>query len=245
MLAQQELIKGQLTNTVDVEGIEITNETSGSSAFTDANGAFEIEADKFDVLKFSAVNYYTFRYTVSRNNYTSRTMEVTLELILNELDEVDLSKNKTVINTDDLAKDVDLSYEELMFQYTSNFNSDVGISGTAADNAYYNGQTQNGLDLIGGAKLIKYLLFGKPEKNKTAEQLLREKEFIAKEIRNRFTNEFLIENYSIPEEYIADFIFYLQDQGIPLDYFDPKNELLLLQFVKEKSDHYKEKNKSK
>ncbi|GEQ87098.1 hypothetical protein ULMS_26060 [Patiriisocius marinistellae] len=240
MLAQQEKIKGQLTNTVDVGGIEIMNETSGSIAFTDENGAFEIKADKFDVLKFSAINYFTFRYNVSRNNYTSKTMEITLEPILNELDEVNLSKNKADISFNDPAKDVELSYEELMFQYTSNFNSDVGISGTAANNAYHNGQTQNGLDLIGGAKLLKYVLFGRPEKNKTADQLLREKEFIAKETRKRFSDEYLMDNYDIPQEAIVDFFYYVQEDGVPLDYFDPKNELLLLNFMFEKSKEYLE-----
>ncbi|GEQ87097.1 membrane protein [Patiriisocius marinistellae] len=247
--AQRVLVNGYITAPVGdiVEGIHVYNISSQKGTVTDANGEFKLEMAINERLEVTSLQYVGFKVIVDKGIIDNMQVRIYLNPMVNELKEViirpyDLSGNIAVdvgkINTFNPNQGWDLSYEQLEFGYEFAPDGVTAIQGNVAQDAYYNGQQQYGGDLIGGLGLLKNLIFGRSEKEKPASQLQIESELIANGIRGRFTNQFLTENYNIPAELATDFVYYVQESGIPPTYLKPENKLLLLDYLTGKSKEY-------
>ena len=100
--AQQKELQGKITNLQEVEGIHVLNTTSRYNSVTDAFGNFTITAKNLDTLVFSSVHYVPEKVVVTPEIFERGIVVVTLEKVINELDEVFIGSRLS----GDLALDV-------------------------------------------------------------------------------------------------------------------------------------------
>ena len=101
LFSQQKELHGQITNTTDVEGIHILNQSSRFNAVSNKEGVFTITAKVNDTILVSSVTYVPQLIIVSEMFYNQEKLNVTLEEIVNELAEVKLGNQLTGnLNTD-------------------------------------------------------------------------------------------------------------------------------------------------
>ncbi|QIE60465.1 carboxypeptidase-like regulatory domain-containing protein [Rasiella rasia] len=117
---QEVSLQGKITNLEDIEGIHVLNTTSRYNAVTDAFGNFSITAKPLDTLLFSSVHYLPKKVEISEEIQERGIIVITLEKLINELDEVFLGSK--------LTGDLDQDIKNINVKKTINF-KDVGIPG--------------------------------------------------------------------------------------------------------------------
>jgi hypothetical protein len=118
--AQTTEISGTITGAEGVEGIHIVNKSRKEFATTNKSGAFKINVAIKDTLVVSSIQYKLETLTVTQQNINTKTLEIVLETLVNELDEVTVGK----VLTGNLLDDMD----SLGVKRDINF-YDVGIPG--------------------------------------------------------------------------------------------------------------------
>jgi hypothetical protein len=231
----------------DVEGINIYNVSSQKGTVTDKVGFFTIEVAENDRVQVTSIQYQSFTIIVDEGVITSKNMAVYLNPAVNQLAEVivrpyDLTGNIKVdigkIKTVDLDTEWALDYKAWEFEYGFVDDGQTAIRGNRAEEAYYNGQKQNGANIIGGVGLLARLIFGKPDKNKTP-KTQEEKIALATNLSQRFSPRYIESFFGIPESKAPDFINFLEDKGIDTRLLKPENELELLDFMFARADAFK------
>ena len=86
--SQQIILQGKITNNFDVEGIHVLNRTSNYNTVTNAIGAFVIGVKMNDTLLISSIKYNLKEIVISEEIYHQKMINITLEELINELDEV-------------------------------------------------------------------------------------------------------------------------------------------------------------
>jgi hypothetical protein len=242
-------IKGTIITPIadQVEGIHIYNISSQNGVITDANGQFKIDVAANDRLQVTSLQYISFNLIVKGIVLKKKTVTIYLNPEVNVLKEVFV---KTYDLTGDITVDVgkiktiggfsnfDLSYEALEFGYEFGPDAQTAVKGNIARDTYNNGQVREGADLIGGVSLLTRLIFGKQKKKTNANQLSADK---INEFRDKFTNDFIVSHYNIPEDKVADFVYYINESDFEANYLNPENELLLLDYMVAKSEEYLKK----
>ena len=120
MNAQYIPLKGTITNKIDVEGIHILNETSRFNTVSNKIGGFEIQVAIHDTLLFSSVNFVLKEIIITEQIYHSGKLEVSLEKMINQLDEVIVGNR--------LTGNIAADSKVIEMEKTLNFD-DVGIPG--------------------------------------------------------------------------------------------------------------------
>tara|TARA_R110002049_G_scaffold993_3_gene7150 strand:+ start:26902 stop:27678 length:777 start_codon:yes stop_codon:yes gene_type:complete len=90
--SQSEDIKGRVKSTLDAENIHVINKTSQTFTITDKTGAFTIQAKLNDTLLFSSIQHQLKTLVVNKEVIAFKTLFITLEAQINELDEVVVGK---------------------------------------------------------------------------------------------------------------------------------------------------------
>ena len=227
----------------DIEGISIYNISSQMGTVTSPEGLFELNVAENDRISVTALQFSTFTVIVDSGVIESEMMGIYLNPVVNQLEEVivrpyDLLGNVTAdvsrIQTANVVPHWDLSYESLEFDYEFSADQYTSVKGNKAEEAYFNGQYQASLDFIG----LAGLLFPK-KKRKTFRELNSEKNLVANSLRQRFSNSYLSLVFGIQEELANDFIFFVEENGMQRRWLKQENEILLLDFMHQKSDAYK------
>ena len=238
------IIQGQVTAPVetDVEGVNIYNVSSQKGVITDSDGNFSIEVAVNDRLMISALQFSSFTVIVDKGVIDNKRMGIYLNPVVNQLAEVivrpyDLSGNVVVdvslIKTANIIPKWDLSYEALEFGYEFSDDQYTSVKGNKAEEAFFNGQQQAQLNFVGLARL----LFPKREKNSQG-QINSQRKLIAKNLRQRFNNSYILDVFGISEENANDFIYFAEENGMEIDLLKPENEILLLDFMYQKKADY-------
>jgi hypothetical protein len=227
----------------DVEGVSIYNVSSQQGTITSFTGAFELSVAENDRIAVSALQFSTFTVIVDRGVIDNHKMGIYLNPVVNQLEEVivrpyDLMGNVIAdvgrIKTANVVPQWDLSYHSLEFDYEFSDDQYSSIEGNKAEEAFFNGQQQASLDFIG----LAGLLFPK-EKKKTFKEINTERDLVAKSLRQRFSNTYLLDVFNISEENANDFIYFAEENGMRIEFLQAKNEILLLDFMYLKSRDYK------
>ncbi len=234
---------GSILNNTDVGGIHIRNNTSRHNAVTFADGTFKIKAKVNDTLLVSSIAYKPKQIIVSEIFYNEAKLPITLEPIVNELDEVKIGdklskEDRAQINKVEDDINNDLSWEKMEFDYEFTQDKFSSIAGNKAHDAFFNGQQQNDgvkLQMIIPA-VIKFL------KRKETETLPTLPDDVVRHyLKEKYTKEELQSYFDIPIKYAEDFIFYLVDNGVPDEFLADGNELELTQLITEKALLYNAK----
>lgn len=234
----------------DSEGISIYNVSSQKGTVTDADGAFEIEVAENDRLQIFALQYKTFTVVMDKGVVDRKKLNIFVNPAITQLDEVvirpyDLSGNVRAdiekIQTYYISKDWDLSYKSLEFGYNFERDQSSAIEGNAAEEALNSHHLRNGLDFIAIMGGVGNLLFPNNKKLNSVEQV-KTKETLSNNMQQRFSREFIHDNFDIPREKTYDFLFYAQENGLDERLLKPENEMQLMEFLHEKSKKYKERS---
>ena len=86
--------------------------------------------------------------------------------------------------------------------------------------------------------ILNFLGGGSKDKKDRKLVKLERDEGVATNLRQRYNVYYFNEAYGIPEERYDDFIYFVQEQGLPEGYLKPENEIRLLAFLKEQSTLY-------
>ena len=228
--AQTTTLQGKVTNLEDIEGIHVLNNNSRNNSVTDAFGNFSIRAKVSDTLVFSSVHYLPQKVEVTQAIVESGIVVVTLEKLVNQLDEVFLGSNLS----GDLTKDT----EGIKVERPINF-FDLGIPG-------FQGEPEEKIPTVLGQTigpthvdfeaLYKHLS-GYYKKLKIKRKWEAQNNTVAR-ILYAFDEDFLEEAYEIPKDRTYDFIlFCIETTSLQKD-FNNENNGIVQDIFKEQASIY-------
>jgi hypothetical protein len=228
-LAQHITLKGDILNKIDVEGIHILNITSLYNTVSNQNGEFLIRVAVHDTLLFSSINFKLEEIIITKKIYKQEKLEITLEKMVNQLDEVHIGNTLS----GNLAADLKniKTKKKLDFE-------DVGIPG-------FKGVPKEKIvpvvvaaipTQINIEALYKHFT-GYYKKLRTKRKWTSENYVIAK-IINFYGAPFFEEAYKIPQNRVYDFLlFCIETTSLKSDY-NKQNFAGVLTIFKEKSKQY-------
>ena len=238
-------IMGKVTAPIgeDIEGVAIYNISNQTGTVTTPEGYFELMVAENDRISVTALQFSAFVIIVDQEVVDTKKMDIYLNPVVNQLEEVlvrpyDLTGNITAdvsrIKTANVVTQWDLSYEALEFEFEFTPDKYTSIAVNKAEEAYFNGQQQAGLNFIG----LAGLLF--PKKNKKTKNGGNEdRSDLAKSLRHRFSNDYLLSSFGIYPRQAYDFIDYLQENGMHSSLLRQENEMRLLDLMLQRSKTYK------
>ncbi len=221
----QEEIQGRITNTTDVAGIHILNKNSRYNTITDHRGNFSIRAHVWDTLVFSSIHYMPKKVVVNPEIYESKVVIVSLQELVNELDEVFIGPSLTGNISSDL--------KNIKTTKPLNFD-DVGIPG-------FKGKPEEKIAPIAPVipvsvnleALYKHLS-GYYRKLRLRRKWEAQNITVSK-ILFVYDATFFKESYQIPENRIFDFLLFCIETSSIQEDFKKENYVGVLSIFEEKS----------
>ena len=219
---ERELIQGKVIyRNINVPAANVINNTSQSSTITNDEGEFQIYAMQGDEIIFSSVQYIIRTVRVNEEILKNKRIIVQINQRVRELDEV-------VITPDDTDKFLDLKEEQFKgFDYLAD--KSTKIENILTDNR----QFVDGLNFVNIFKLLSSIVDSKSEEERLSILPSEALPLILEE--NFFVNTLELEIFEV-----NDFLSLLdQDQEVK-KLIIQKNQFLLIDYLLNKSDTYKE-----
>ena len=219
---ERELIQGKVIyRNINVPAANVINNTSQSSTITNDEGEFQIYAKQGDEIIFSSVQYIIRTVRVNEEILKNKRIIVQINQRVRELDEV-------VITPDDTDKFLDLKEEQFKgFDYLAD--KSTKIENILTDNR----QFVDGLNFVNIFKLLSSIVDSKSEEERLSILPSEALPLILEE--NFFVNTLELEIFEV-----NDFLSLLdQDQEVK-KLIIQKNQFLLIDYLLNKSDTYKE-----
>ena len=219
---ERELIQGKVIyRNINVPAANVINNTSQISTITNDQGEFEIFAKEGDEIIFSSVQYIIRTVRINDEILKNKRLIVQINQRVRELDEV-------VITPDNTDKFLDLKEEQFKgFDYLAD--KSTKIENILTDNR----QFVDGLNFVNIFKLLSSLVDSKSEEEKLSILPSEALPLILEE--NFFTDVLKLEFFEV-----NDFLLQLDlDQEIK-QLIIKKNQFLLIDYLLNKSDIYKE-----
>ena len=238
-------IKGRVKANSDLEGIHVINKTSKFYSTTNHKGEFTIISRLNDTLVFSSVQYKLEPLLITQEVFNSKFLEVELIEHVNELNEVHIGNTMSGNLEDDIGN--------VKGKPDINF-YDVGIPG-------YSGKpkTQNERRLIEadhGKYFYYYGLGFSINVNKILNKVsgrtdilknrveLDEKEALMYSLKAKYSKD-LFSVYSLSEDKQMDYFYFWSEDENFLEKCSLENDLLILEFLKQKLFQYKSNHLTK
>jgi len=233
------LVNGKISAPLgdSVEGVVVFNRSTDQGTITNEKGEFKIKAGINDRIEMVAMQYQHFIIKIDKGVVANRRIHVFLNESVNQLDEVvvtpyDLMGNVTVdvkkIDVvpsgigEDLASETDAIVNDVVFDFTQDNQSFLENKVILEDRMI------NGLNFVNLFKLA--FESTKEPQQKSADVDVR--------IRNVYSDEFFQNYLQLELNQIDEFIFFAQDNGLDMAYFQSGKELDLLQFLVVQSQLY-------
>ncbi len=219
---ERELIQGKVIyRNINVPAANVINNTSQTSTITNDQGEFEIFAKEGDEIIFSSVQYIIRTVKVNDEILKNKRLIVQINQRVRQLDEV-------VITPDDTDKFLDLKEEQFKgFDYIAD--KSTKIENILTDNR----QVVNGLNFVNIFKLLSSLVDSKSEEEKLSILPSEALPHILEE--NFFTDILKLEFFEV-----NDFLLQLDLDPKIKQLIIKKNQFLLIDYLLNKSDTYKE-----
>ncbi|MEC3905488.1 carboxypeptidase-like regulatory domain-containing protein [Tamlana sp. 2201CG12-4] len=226
----------------DISGITIFNTSSNKGTITDNNGAFEIAVALNDIVEVSALQYQNITFKVNEAILESKRMKLFLIEEINKLDEVvvftkGLSGN---LDTDmEGAKPFNPKLDALYFgvKHSSEYDFEKDYK-TEVKNITMNSQQQhmvNGLNIVNVVDQLLLPLFrsGVVDKKKAGVP-----DVPIESIKYYFGSEFLVDNFSIPEHRVQEFIQFVESDDFDFTLLNYGKEMEFLELLNIKSKEF-------
>lgn len=230
LFSQQKELQGHITNTTDVEGIHILNQSSRFSSVTNKEGKFTITAKVNDTILVSSITYIPQRVIVSEIFYNQGKLTITLNEIVNELAEVKIGNQLT----GNLNTDLQNIKTEKVLQF-----DDVGIPGFKGKPEEKIQPVLPSIGLVTSVDievLYKHLSGYYKKLRKTRKWESQNQTVVG--IIDLYGASFFNEAYSVPENRLYDFIlFCLETETMEQD-FKKENYSRVVAVLEEKAKIY-------
>lgn len=228
-LAQEKRVDGKIENAKDVEGVHVLNTTSRFNSITNSIGEFYITVKPGDTLLVSSISYVPKQIVISKEVYDSGYLSITLEDLVNELDEVFLGPNLT----GDLERDL----KKIKVEDQINFD-DVGIPG-------FKGKPEEKIvpaytlraPLAVDVEAIYKHLSGYYRKLRLKRKW-EAQNVAASRMIHAYSPTFFMEAYKIPEDRLYDFLLFCIETTDLQELFENGNYALVLEVFEEKGAVY-------
>lgn len=232
MYGQFKDVHGKVMAADEVVGIHVINKTASRFTITDEHGEFKIPVHLNDTLVFSGIKYEPKEVVVTKFIISSQQVTVYLDELITELDEVVVGE----ILTGDLQYDL----KHLNLKPKLNFYG-VGIPGytgkqmTQTERRLYAASSGGGLIPI--IPIIN-AISGRTKQLKLQVKLERADACLHK-IKDRFQAD-LFSYYDLPEDKIAAFFYFCQDEPGFQNLCKNPEDIKTLQFLESKLLVFKE-----
>lgn len=223
----------------DIDGITIYNKTSKKGTISNENGEFIIAVALNDLIEVRAIEYQNFDFKVNKIILETKKMSIFLIEQINKLDEVVVT-NKVLsgnINADIMS--VSTFKPKLNTIYFGRKNTETKIVSdtkpvdTEGNVTHSQSQTMvNGLNIVNVVDQLLIPLFRSEVKDKKAAGV---PEVPAKSIKYYLGSSFLVDNFSIPEHRVEEFIRYVEDDTFDFEMLNYGHELEFLELLSKKS----------
>lgn len=237
-------IKISVPSGEDAADISIYNKTTLKGTVTNGAGVAFIEVAKEDLLQITAVQFSSFTVKIDAQVIEDKNLLINLNPVVNQLGEVvidryDLKGSLDVdvnrVNTIVIASSgFDFSYKALEFDYDFQQDAESAIIGNRAEEAMGTELMKDGLNI----KNLIGLLFS--DKKKSKQEIFEEKLKIRNWLRRYIEAHNLFETLQIPADKREVFLFFVEDTGVETELLKPENEILLLEFLFQKSNEFKQ-----
>jgi hypothetical protein len=230
------ILQGKVTNEKDVEGIHILNTSSRFNSVTDLYGNFAITVKQGDTLRFSSVHYALKDKVVTPEIFEKSLMIVTLEPLINELDEVVIGPNLTgYLGTD--IKDIEVEDPKNFKDYGL-----PGFEGVPQERIVPIGQAI-GLTSVNIEALYNHIS-GYYRKLRLRRKWEGEDTAVAR-LLFTYNSKFLNDSYGIPENRSYDFMLFCVETTQVSRLYASKNYLEVLTLLESQSKVYVDRMNSK
>lgn len=230
----------------DAEGVTIYNNTSQKGTTSAADGTFTIEVAENDRLLVAAIQFQSFTVIIDNGVVDSKKLSVNLFTAINTLAEIivrpyDLSGNVRAdvgkIKVTNLEVGLKLDYKTV--EYKMGFTDDAfsKIRGNAAQEALNDHTLVNGVNFVAIFAGLANVIF--PKKTKSKEEQIEESIYYAANLKQRFSKPYIVSTFNIEEDKASDFLYFVEENGIPKNLLKLENEMELLQLLLKRSTEYK------
>ena len=228
--AQKVELSGLIDGDDDVEGVHILNKTSLTNATSDVKGTFTISAKVNDTIIFTAIQYKTLFRVVTDSDIALKSLQVKLEVFVNELDEVYLARSLSGNLTDDVLTST--AKPKINFY-------DVGIPGykgkqkTQSERRLFEATTGGGIIPLNP---IINAISGRTKRLKAQIQLENDDALLAR-LKDDLSIDFF-KTHPLEEKHHVEFFYFVQEDP---DFRSKcsKNNLDAFAFFKKKLEQYK------
>ena len=248
LIAQENtLLKGKVKAPfINESSVNIINSTQQTGTVNTKSGSFQILVKENDELLFSSIQYKNRTVKITSQILRDGFIEVLLEEDLNILDEVNISNvkltgnMKTDISQIKIVRDlpVNISFGDIK---NMKFDSDINDMQKAPLNLAL-GQRPGlpGADVLGllGLILSPILPDPRPAEIKLDLNKYKNNSDIIAHLRSLFDEKFFIETLEIKKDFIDDFIYYANDNGLGAILVQNQNKLALIEFLIDQSKVY-------
>lgn len=229
IFSQTTTLQGKITNLEEIEGIHVLNNNSRNNSVTDAFGNFSIRAKVNDTLVFSSVHYFPKKVEVTETIIERGVVVVTLEKLINQLDEVFLGSRLT----GDLEKDV----KNIKVKKRIDFDS-LGIPGFKGEpeEKIVPAYTLYAPTAVNVEALYNHIS-GYYRKLRIQRKWEAENTTVAK-ILYQYDEDFFFDSYKIPSNKTYDFILFCIETSTLQSDFNKENHGIVLAIFEEKASEY-------
>ncbi len=231
-------LKGKvISDSVQVESIHILNLTKAFGTISDEAGFFEIKANPGDTIVFSSIKHHQKNHIVEEKDIKLASLEVTLEIKVNELDEVLLSPynlSGKVREDMDRVKTYESNLPIFNFKELDEtpFINEQGAK-TIKNPLVVDEMDATPVNFIAVGRMI-ISLFKKKEGK-------RSKEVVIPKISDFYNTDFFVKELEIPETDLYNFLEYLNENPKTKEALKSANELYILGYLISQSKVFKEK----
>ncbi|MGB1268314.1 MAG: hypothetical protein ACPG45_01100 [Flavobacteriaceae bacterium] len=227
----QSLLKGEIVNSGDNEGIHVFNKTFQKYTITNANGEFEIEVNQNDTIVFSALQYQLKRLVITKKVLDEGYKYILLEDQVNELDAVYI---KPKLTGDLLADTQRIKTKELFTAKTLGLPNAHVKPPTASERKLYTA-THSGGGII-PVDVIINAISGRTKMLKRHVQLERKSNLETKTY-DAFEHT-MTYDFKIPKTKLYDFLYYASSDELFTQIVKTNSNIIIYDFLKNKSKTY-------
>ncbi|GAA4932190.1 hypothetical protein GCM10023314_00560 [Algibacter agarivorans] len=223
----------------DISGITIFNTSSNKGTISDDKGEFKLQVTLNDIIEVSALQYQNISFKVNEAIIKSKRMKLFLIEEINRLDEVivlpkGLSGNlkKDVAVTEPFKPKLDALYFGVKHSAEYDFEKDYK---TKVKNIAMSSERQtmiNGLNIVNVVDQLLLPLFRSGVKDKKKAGI---PEVPIESIKYYFGSEFLVDNFSIPEHRVEEFIRFVERDDFDFSLLNYGKEMEFLELLNKKS----------
>lgn len=237
------ILKGKIkAEALEGGNIHIINITQKTGTVNTVSGDFQILVKENDTLLFSSIQFEKMEIPVSKEVMENRFLIVELTEDVNVLSEVNVSNIKLTGSLGFDSGEMEVAalpvFLPAVAYNDTYFESDVGDPQSSVENIALRGSQPpvGGVNILGLMSSLAGIVGVKSRGDKNR-ILPKADAGIVKNIRNLYAEDFFIDNLKIEKEFIDDFIFFADDNGLTQE-MAKGNELDLIEFLIEQSKNY-------